>query len=135
MMRLPGLGRLLGRSFAVITVNGAKTGNHYSTPVQYMKIDNEYVVLSQRHRMWWRNIRSRPDVNLEVGGKTMRGIARIPLDPEAQELLSTCLMRNPRVAKFYGMTPDNEGFDPADIAHLAQCLVPIVIRPLTKRLR
>lgn len=78
MLGLPGLRRLLGRMFAVITVTSAKSGKHYTTPVQYMRLDGDYVVLSQRNRVWWRNLRTQPEVTLTVGGETIGGRGRIP---------------------------------------------------------
>ena len=74
MLRTPGLRRVLGRVFAVITVTGRRTGRQYSTPVQYMAVDGHYVVLSQRMRRWWRNIRTRPGVDLLVRGRTIHDL-------------------------------------------------------------
>lgn len=71
-LRVPGLRRILGRGFAVITVTGARTGNRYSTPVQYQRVDGQFIVLSQRIRAWWRNISSQPEVDLLVRGVVVR---------------------------------------------------------------
>ena len=130
MLGLPGLRRLLSRMFAVITVTGAKSGRNYSTPVQYLRVDDDYVVLSQRHRVWWRNIRTRPEVELKIAADTVRGSARIPDGPEAHQVLSVCLAANPRVAKFYGLEPDDGAvIGPADIERLSERVVPILITP------
>lgn len=130
MLGLPGLRRLLGRSFAVITVTGAKSGRRYTTPVQYMRLDGDYVVLSQKHRVWWRNLRTRPEVTLKIGGETVTGHARIPEGDDAHQVLARCLTANPRVAKFYGIESTGAGtIDPADIELLGERVVPIVIRP------
>ena len=130
MMGLPGLRRLLGKSFAMISVTGAKTGRSYSTPVQWLKMDNSYVVLSQKHRIWWRNIRTRPRVDLAIGGHTIHGQAHIAKDTEAFHVLAACLTGNPRIAKFYGIQPgESAPVDPADILRLSDMVVPIVINP------
>ncbi|MGB5758925.1 MAG: nitroreductase family deazaflavin-dependent oxidoreductase [Acidimicrobiales bacterium] len=129
MLGLPGLRRLLGRSFAMITVTGAKTGTEYSTPVQYMKVDDDYVVLSQKHRIWWRNIRTEPVVTLTVLGKVVPGRARIAAGGDAHQVLSACLSDNPRIAKFYGLSPDGTVIDPAAVDRLGERVVPIVITP------
>jgi deazaflavin-dependent oxidoreductase (nitroreductase family) len=130
MLGLPLLGRLLGGSFAVITVTGAKTGRAYTTPVQYMRLDDEYVVLSQRHRVWWRNIRTRPEVELSIAGSAIAGRARLADGEDARRVLSSCLADNPRVAKFYGFEPDEAGSIAADdIERLAEWMVAIVITP------
>lgn len=130
MMGLPGLRRLLGRMFAVITVTGATSGRRYTTPVQYMRLDGDYVVLSQRHRVWWRNVRRQPEVTLNVGGENIVGRARIAEDDDARHVLTTCLTANPRVADFYGIDPAGDGtIDPVGIERLSERVVPIVITP------
>jgi deazaflavin-dependent oxidoreductase (nitroreductase family) len=131
MLGLPGLRRLLGRMFAVITVTGAKSGKRYTTPVQFMRLDDDYVVLSQQHRIWWRNLRTRPEVTLKVGGENIVGRAHIPEADDAHPVLAACLATNPRVAKFYGIEPDPEGaVGPADLQRLSERVVPIVITPV-----
>ena len=127
---MPVLGRLMGGMFAVITVTGAKTGRSYTTPVQYMRLDGDYVILSQRHRVWWRNIRTQPAVELSIGGSTIRGRARIAEGDDARQVLSSCLADNPRVAKFYGIETDDQGPIAADdIERLTERVVAIVIVP------
>lgn len=130
MLGLPVLGRLMGGTFAVITVTGAKTGTRYTTPVQYMRLDGDYVILSQRHRVWWRNIRTRPEVELSIGGSTVNGRARIAEGDDARQVLSSCLTANPKVAKFYSIEPDDAGsIAHDDIERLSARVVPIVVAP------
>jgi len=88
LLRVPGLNRILGRAFSVITVTGARTGTRYATPVQHLEVDGRYVVLSQRMRTWWRNLRTRPEVELLVQGRMVRGRGSIAADAEASELLA-----------------------------------------------
>jgi deazaflavin-dependent oxidoreductase (nitroreductase family) len=104
LLRTPGLRRLVGRTFAVITVTGSRTGKRYSTPVQAFEIDGDYLVLSQRHRTWWRNLRARPSIELLVRGETVLADASLAEGADARARLATCLERNPRVARSYGMS-------------------------------
>lgn len=129
MLRTPGLRRLLGRQFALITVTGGRTGRSYTTPVQYLEVDGSYVVTSQIHRRWWRNIDVEPEVSLLVAGDEVAGRARILRDEASHELLSTCLSQVPRLAKFYGVAIDEDGPDPVGVADLAELIVLIVIDP------
>ena len=132
LLRTPGLRGWLGKSFAVITVTGSKTGNQFSTPVQYMKLDGHYVVLSQTARKWWRNIRTRPHVELLVAGTVVPAQATIVKSHAATELLAACLAGNPRVAKFYGLRPNSAGeFDAAHVEPLLERVVVIDISPDT----
>lgn len=130
MLRMPGLRRWLGRTFAVITVTGSRTGRRYTTPVQYFRDGDRYLVLSQRRRRWWRNIRSRPDVELLVRGEVIRAGATIADGEAARALLAMCLEQNPRVAKFYGIAVDDAGsVPPESVDELLEHLVVISIGP------
>jgi len=130
LLRTPGLRRLLGRTFAVITVTGARTGRRYSTPVQYLRFGPDYVVLSQQGRKWWRNIRTRPQVELLVRGRTVRGRAEVADPDSAPALLRTCLQQEPRVAKFYRVeVGTGAAVDPAGIEQLLERVVVIRISP------
>jgi deazaflavin-dependent oxidoreductase (nitroreductase family) len=130
MLRTPGLRRVLGKMFAIITVTGSKTGRRYSTPVQPFRHGDDWVVLSQRMRKWWRNITAQPRVELLVQGKTIVGHAVIAEEEQAHSLLSDCLRDNPRVAKFYGVAADGTGrIDPATVTQLLNRVVVILIQP------
>ena len=91
MLHTPLIQRLVGRTFAMMTVTGAKTGRRYTTPVQYLMHGDEFVVLSQQKRTWWRNIASQPEVELRIQGGSITGLARIASDDEAVAILSDCL--------------------------------------------
>jgi deazaflavin-dependent oxidoreductase (nitroreductase family) len=116
--------------FALMTVTGAKTGRRYTTPVQYLWHDGEFVVLSQRMRKWWRNIETRRDVEMRIGGVTMHGHARIASDEEARSVLADCLRAEPRVARFYGLTPVAGGEIEAEaLDRLLEQVAVIVVTP------
>ena len=130
LLRTPLINRLLGRTFAVITVTGARTGRRYSTPVQYLAVDDDYVVLSQITRQWWRNVRTQPEVELLVAGAQLTGRATIADNPRAHDLMAKCLERNPRMGTFYGLQPDSTGaFASADIDRLLEKVVVLQITP------
>jgi deazaflavin-dependent oxidoreductase (nitroreductase family) len=130
-LRTPGLRRLLGKAFATITVTGARTGHRYTTPIQYVRSGEDFLVLSQRTRRWWRNLTSEPAVELLVAGKVVRGQARLAEPAEARELVGRCLQENPKVARFYRITVDAAGRpEPGALEALLARVVAIVIRPL-----
>ena len=108
-LKTPGLGSLLGRTFMILTVTGAKTGTRYSTPVQYVQDGHRLLVLSQRRRLWWRNIRTRPAVELLLKGRTVRTRARLLEGSDAGAAIATCFRLDPRMAKFYGLETDPDG--------------------------
>lgn len=128
MLRTPHLQRVIGRLFALMTVTGAKTGRRYTTPVQYMEHDGEFVVLSQRMRKWWRNISTRPEVEMRVRGADLHGHARIASGDEAHRVLADCLRAKPSVGRFYGLQLREDGtFDTESIGALLERVVVIVV--------
>lgn len=130
VLRTPMLQRLVGRMFALMTVTGAKTGRPYTMPVQYLRHDGEFVVLSQRMRRWWKNVRTRPDVEMRIEGRPVRGRARIVSGGEAHSVLADCLRADPRVAQFYGVELDTAGGIRAeDVDRLLEHVAVIVVTP------
>jgi deazaflavin-dependent oxidoreductase (nitroreductase family) len=130
MLRTPGVRALVGKAMALITVTGAKTARTYTTPVNYLRLDGTYVVLSQRHRTWWRNLRTVPAVELLVQGNAVRGTGAIAEGHEARETLARCLAAAPRVAKFYRVPTDTAGaVTPEGLDALLERVVVIVITP------
>ena len=130
MLRTPLVQRVMGKMFALMTVTGAKTGRRYTTPVQYLSHDGEFVVLSQRMRTWWKNIGTRPDVEMRIEGEIVQGRGRIASGEEARSVLADCLREQPRVAKFYGLEPDDSGaFADEDLERLLERVAIIVVTP------
>jgi deazaflavin-dependent oxidoreductase (nitroreductase family) len=128
-LRIPGLRQVAGRAFALITVTGAVSGHSYTTPVQYIRNGDVYVVLSQRKRRWWRNIETNRAVRLLVRGDDIAAHASIASGDASRSLLVDCLTQQPRIAKFYGI-PIRQGVpDDPGIAELAAHVVTIVIEP------
>lgn len=128
-LRVPLLRGWIGKSFGLITVTGAKSGRTYTTPVQYMRDGGDLVVLSQKTRIWWRNLRSQPDVELGLGASELAGVATIASDSVARDTLRRCLRANPRVARFYGLDGDDP--DPLMVGELLEHMVVITIHPVS----
>lgn len=130
MLRTPVLQRLVGKMFALITVTGTKTGRRYTTPVQYFAYDGEFVVLSQQMRRWWKNVRTRPEIEIRIDGESVHGRGRVASGDEARSVLAGCLREQPRVAKFYGLEPGESGvFGEADLESLLERVAVIVVTP------
>ncbi len=128
MLSMPGLRSLMGRTFMVLSVTGAKTGTRYSTPVQYVRDGDRLLVLSQRKRLWWRNIESRPDVVVMLKGRPSATTARLAEGDEALAAIATCLRTDRRMASFYGVALDESGQPPAEsVRQLHAQFVVIVI--------
>jgi len=61
---------LLGRSFAVVTVEGRRTGRRYSVPIGVWREGDTVTAVSHRvDTTWWRNLRGNRLAKLRVSGK------------------------------------------------------------------
>jgi deazaflavin-dependent oxidoreductase (nitroreductase family) len=101
---------LLGANFAVITVEGRKTGKRYSTPINVTKEGETFIVVSLRSRTWWRNLKGGRPANLRVSGKrhTVRGEVLESQD-EVVDGLAQFLQRHPGYSKYYGVRLASDG--------------------------
>lgn len=128
LLATPGLRSVMGKMFMILTVTGAKTGNRYTMPVQYVRDGDRLLVLSQRTRRWWRNLPDRPDVEIVLRGETIRTVAHLADGDAQRDAIVTTLRLDPRTARFYGVAMSGEGEpDPEAVDQLQDALVAIVI--------
>ncbi len=65
-------GRFVGRNLLILTTMGRKTGQRRSTLLYYTRDGEDYIVIASNggedwYPGWWHNIRTNPDVEIEVG--------------------------------------------------------------------
>jgi hypothetical protein len=125
MLRTPGVQAWIGRSVALLSWTGRRSGRRYTTPVSYHRRDGEITLLSKRFRSWWRNFDEQPGVELRLAGETISGQARASVGDEATlPRLVEFLEHNRRDAKAYGVEIDADGrLDERD----ARALLPQVV--------
>jgi deazaflavin-dependent oxidoreductase (nitroreductase family) len=101
---------LMGDAFAMLAVTGRKTGRRISTPVNVTLQDGEYLVISLRNRMWWRNLLDGRAGELHHRGKTFPVTARI-LDqaPKVLPVLKSFFEAYPCREKYFGIRTDPGG--------------------------
>ena len=102
---------LLGNRFAVITVEGRKTGKQYSTPINVTQDGDAFTAVSLRDRNWWRNLRGGRQAQLRVSGRqyTVRGEVledRAAVDGGLKQYFK----QNPGYARYFSvqLAPDGE---------------------------
>jgi len=101
---------LLGDGFAVITVTGRKSGRRISTPINVAPQDGEFVVISYRNRLWWRNLLDGRKGELHHRGSNLPVVGRI-LDQTAgvAAALKKYFEKYPGRAKYFGIRMGGEG--------------------------
>jgi hypothetical protein len=74
----PRWGRLLGRSFAIISYTGRRSGKTFTTPINYQRRGNEIVigVAMAGRKNWWRNfIEPGAPLSIRIDGADLSGHA------------------------------------------------------------
>ena len=101
---------LLGDKFAVITVEGRKTGKLYSTPINAVKEGDTFTVVSLRSRNWWRNLKGGRPAKLRVSGKQYSVRGEVLEDHGAVAgSLARCFKQNPDCARYFGVRLASDG--------------------------
>lgn len=95
--------RVSGMTVLLLTTTGRKTGKKRTTPLGYFVEDGAYVIIasgggSDRHPAWFHNLKSNPQVTIQVGSKQMTAVAE-PADPEMRQQLWAKLLT---IAPGYG---------------------------------
>jgi F420H(2)-dependent quinone reductase len=77
MIRSPRLTRVVGRSFAMVTYTGRRSGGTFTTPVFYSrKGDNVTIrVAMADQKQWWRNFSDGGPISLLLAGVEHQGRA------------------------------------------------------------
>jgi deazaflavin-dependent oxidoreductase (nitroreductase family) len=58
-------------SFMLVTFSGRRSGRVYTIPVNYVRDGDVLLVVSYRHRTWWRNLRRGAPVTVRVKGEDL----------------------------------------------------------------
>jgi deazaflavin-dependent oxidoreductase (nitroreductase family) len=110
LLHTPGLQWVFGRSVALITFQGRRTGRSYTTPVSYRRAGSSVTILSRASRVWWRNLPDEPDVELRMVGRTHTGVARAGIGEESDLGTLIAFLEHRRFdAKAYGVTLGPDG--------------------------
>lgn len=95
-----GLGPLIGRMVLLLTTTGRKSGLPRVTPLQYEEVDNIIYVTAARGQKadWFRNIIANPHVEVRLGSRRLRSLAKPITDPlRIADFLELRLQRHPQM--------------------------------------
>lgn len=132
ILRSP-LDGLVSENMMLITFTGRKSGNTYTTPVNFVRDGGALLVLSQDDRTWWKNLRGGAPVSVRLQGQDLEGVGEAHEDPAAvAEGLRTLAQRSPSFRKYLQitLTPDGQPRDPNALAEIAQTKVIVRITDL-----
>lgn len=132
LLRSP-LHSLLSGSLLLITVTGRKSGQPHTTPVNYVRVGNELLIVSSPDRIWWKNLRGSAPVRIRLQGRDLIGQgSAIEHQSEVVEGLIELMKAAPAYQKYLGVSlaPDGQPLDPAALAKAAQTRVMVKISGL-----
>ena len=107
LLRPAGIQRLAGRSTALLTFVGRKSGKSYTTPISYVRRGDRVILTCHRSRQWWRNLTSNPGVQLRLTGKEQQGLATVADGDTALELFVAFARKQRMLARASGISFEN----------------------------
>jgi deazaflavin-dependent oxidoreductase (nitroreductase family) len=113
---------LVSQNMMLISYTGRKSRKRYTTPVNYLRMSDEYgeylATTSQKDRLWWRNLRGGAQVRLRLQGKERTANAEVIEDEQdvAQNMLAF-FQQAPHMARYFKLALDANGKPlPEDVA-------------------
>ncbi len=133
LLRSP-LHSLLDKNTMLITVTGRMSGKHYTFPVSYVRDGETLLVISQKDRTWWKNLRNGAPVTILLQGHTLRASGETFTDTEmAAKILLLILQSAPAYQRLLHIKLDAAGQPehPEALKRVAQDHVVVRVRELT----
>jgi hypothetical protein len=113
---------MLSKNTLLLSFTGRTSGKRYTTPVNYTRVGDEFLIFSRKDRTWWRNLRVGAPVVFRLQGRTITGWGvAFEDEAEVESGLLTYLQAVPNFAKYFEVRLDEEGRpNQEDIAQAAQ---------------
>jgi deazaflavin-dependent oxidoreductase (nitroreductase family) len=98
-----------GSALALLTTVGARTGKPRTSPLAYLTIDGQPVVVASaagadKNPDWYHNIRKHPVVTVETGRETYEAIAAVPTGAERDALFAEVVAVAPGFGEYQRKT-------------------------------
>ncbi len=133
LLRSP-LHSLVDQHTMVITVTGRRSGKRYTLPVSYVCDGETLLVISQKDRTWWKNLRKGAPVTVLLQGHALQARAETFTDPDmAAHILLLILQQVPTYQRLLHVPLNSTGQpeNPEALKRLAQGHVIVHMRELT----
>ena len=88
------------RPLLLLTTTGAKSGQHYTTPMMYIPNGDRLLVIASnigapKHPDWYHNLVAHPEVTVEVGTETYEATAIVTQGTEREQLWTWIIEKYP----------------------------------------
>ena len=93
-------GPFVGRSVLLLTTTGAKSRESRTTPLVYSRDGDRYVIVASKggaptNPAWYHNLRTHPNVQVEIGHERFRARAHVMSEAERRRLYDAHAELNP----------------------------------------
>jgi deazaflavin-dependent oxidoreductase (nitroreductase family) len=98
-------GRMAGLNVLLLTTTGRKTGQPRTTPLGYFKDDNNFVIIAsnagaEKNPAWFYNLKSNPQVNIQIGNKQLAARADIADTEKRKQLWADLVKMAPTYGRY-----------------------------------
>jgi deazaflavin-dependent oxidoreductase (nitroreductase family) len=98
-------GPFAGRSLLLLTTRGVKTGDERTSPLAYSRDGDRLVVIASKggaptSPAWYHNLRTHPDVTVELGPEKFGARATVAGDAERRRLYDQHAAKMPAFAEY-----------------------------------
>ncbi len=99
------MGRMAGLKILLLTTTGRKSGKEHTTPLGYFEQDGDYVIIASnggadKHPFWFLNLKSNPDVSIEIKDKKIPAEAREADEATRKELWAKLVILSPQYGQY-----------------------------------
>jgi hypothetical protein len=102
--------KMVSGSTLLLTITGRKSGRVIEVPVNYIRDGKTLWVVSDRQRVWWRNLTGGAALSVTLARKTKSARGEVILhDKEVMHALTEYFKRSPILAKYLKVKIDREG--------------------------
>ena len=109
LLHSPLHGLLDGQTLS-ITVTGRKSGRSYTFPVSYVQEGENLLLISQKNRTWWKNLRNGAPVTVFLKGRRLQASGEAFVDMEmAAKILLVILQQAPAYQRLLHIRLDETG--------------------------
>ncbi len=121
----------VSKNMMLMTYNGRRSGTSYTIPMNYLQIGGSLYTISDRERVWWRNLRGGTEVTLRLQGRDILAHSETTEDlAGVAETLTLYLQKAPQLAKYLDVQIGADGApDAQDLTRLATAKVIVRSQP------
>ena len=98
-----------GSTLLLLHTDGAKSGQHYVTPVVTVEDQGRYIIFASKagaphHPSWFHNLKANPNLHIEIGDRKLEVTAEEVTGAERDRLYKEQVERMPQFAEYQAST-------------------------------